>query len=144
VSALRQQSLRFLIVGGSNTLVTFVLLAILAQVIDHRIAYTIVFAAGIAYTTALTGRFVFSAQGSRSKTLAFVLWYVSVYLVGLFVVYLVDSNGEHSGLVVAVATVLVTAPLGFLGGRVIYHRASPVGDRQNDVVSHAARDDRAQ
>lgn len=131
MSALRQQGWRFLLVGGSNTLATFVLLACLAQFIDHRLAYTIAFAAGTAYTTALTGRFVFSAHGSRQKTLAFVLWYLGVYLIGLLIVYMVDRNGEHSGFVVAVATVVVTAPLGFLGGRLIYHRPPPaVGSAQ--------------
>ena len=61
MTALRQQGWRFLVLGGSNTVVTFVLLAVLAHFIDHALAYTIAFAAGLAYTTALTGRFVFSA-----------------------------------------------------------------------------------
>jgi putative flippase GtrA len=126
VTALRGQGLRFLVLGGSNTIITFVLLAVLAQFIDHAIAYTVVFAAGLAYTTALTGRFVFSAAGSRAKTAAFVGWYLGVYGVGLLIVHLVDRNGDHSGLVVALAVVLVTAPLGFLGGRLIYHRP-PLG-----------------
>ena len=126
MTALRRQGWRFLLVGGSNTLITFVLLALLAHVLDHRIAYTIVFAAGMAYTTALTGRFVFSAAGSRGKSTAFVLWYLGVYLVGLLVVHLVDRDGERSGLVVALAVVAVTAPLGFLGGRLIYHRSPAV------------------
>ena len=117
MTALRQQGWRFLLVGGSNTLITFALLAVLAHFIDHRVAYTIVFAAGLAYTTALTGRFVFSAAGSRAKSAAFVLWYLGVYLVGLLVVHLVDRDGDRSGLVVALAVVAVTAPLGFLGGR---------------------------
>jgi putative flippase GtrA len=126
VTTLGRQGWRFLLVGGSNTLITFVLLAILAHFIAHPIAYSIVFAAGMAYTTAVTGRFVFSAAGSRGKTAAFVLWYLGVYLVGLLVVQLVDRNGAHSGIVVALATVVVTAPLGFLGGRLIYHRPPPL------------------
>ena len=96
--ALRDQGLRFLVVGGSNTIITFVLLAALAQFIDHAIAYTVVFAAGLAYTTALTGRFVFSAPGSRAKTAAFVAWYLGVYGVGLLIVHLVDSNGDDAPL----------------------------------------------
>jgi putative flippase GtrA len=126
VSGLRQQGWRFLLVGGSNTAITFVLLAVLAQFIDHRVAYTLVFAAGLAYTTALTGRFVFSAAGSRARTVAFVFWYLGAYLAGLLVVHLVDRDGERSGVVVALATVAVTAPLGFLGGRIIYNRPPPV------------------
>jgi putative flippase GtrA len=122
VSGIRRQGWRFLLVGGSNTAITFTLLAILAQFIDHRVAYTVVFAAGLAYTTALSGRYVFSAAGSPAKTVAFVLWYLGAYLAGLLVVHLVDRSGERSGIVVALAAVAVTAPLGFLGGRIIYHR----------------------
>jgi putative flippase GtrA len=124
VIALRRQGWRFLVLGGSNTVITFVLLAVLAHYIDHAFAYTIAFAAGLAYTTALTGRFVFSASGSRAKTAAFAAWYLGVYVVGLLVVRLVDGNGDHSGLAVALAVVVVTAPLGFLGGRLIYHGTS--------------------
>jgi putative flippase GtrA len=126
VTALRKQGLRFVLLGGSNTVFTFVLFAVLAHFIDHSIAYTIVFAAGLAYTTALTGRFVFSAAGSRARTAAFIAWYLGVYPVGLLVVHLVDANGDHSGPVVALAVVVVTAPLGFLGGRLIYHRSVPL------------------
>jgi putative flippase GtrA len=126
VTALRRQGWRFLLVGGSNTLITFLLLAALAHFIDHRVAYTLVFAAGMAYTTALTGRFVFSAESSHGRNAAFVLWYIGVYLIGLLAVHLVDRNGERSGFAVALATVVVTAPLGFLGGRLIYHRSPPV------------------
>lgn len=126
MTALRRQGWRFLLVGGSNTAITFALLAVLAHFIDHRVAYTIVFAAGMAYTTAITGRFVFSAEGSRARTVAFVAWYAGVYLVGLLVVHLVDRDGDRSGVVLALITVAVTAPLGFLGGRLIYHRPPPV------------------
>jgi putative flippase GtrA len=126
MTALRRQGWRFLLLGGSNTVITFVMLAVLAHFIDHSVAYTIVFATGIAYTTALTGRFVFSAARSRAKTAAFVAWYLGVYAVGLLVVHIVDATGAHSGLAVALAVAVVTAPLGFLGGRLIYHRPAPL------------------
>jgi putative flippase GtrA len=122
MTGLAHQGRRFLLVGGSNTAITFVLLAVLARFIDRRVAFTIVFAAGIVYTTALTGRFVFAAAGSRARTAAFVLWYLGVYLIGLLVVHVIDRDGERSGILVALAAVCVTAPLGFLGGRLVYHR----------------------
>jgi hypothetical protein len=80
----------------------------------------------VVFTTLLTGRFVFSAAGSRGKSAAFACWYVGVYFAGLLAVHLIDSGGNRSGLVVALGAVLVTAPLGFLGGRIIYHGSSPV------------------
>ena len=113
-------------VAGSNTAVTFALLACLSHVLDPRLAYTLVFAAGLIFTSLLTSRFVFSNSVSRAGSVVFVLWYIGVYLVGLLVVHLIDGSGDRSGLVLAFVTVLVTAPLGFLGGRIIFGDSPPV------------------
>jgi putative flippase GtrA len=126
VTGLAHQGRRYVLLGSANTAASFVLLASLARVLDHRAAYTVAFAAGVIFTTLLTGRFVFSAAGSRGKTVAFACWYVGVYLAGLLAVHVIDGGGDRSGLAVALGAVLVTAPLGFLGGRIIYHDSSPV------------------
>ena len=126
MTELGHQGRRYVLLGSANTAASFVLLACLARVLDHRVAYTVAFAAGVIFTTLVTGRFVFSAPGSRAKTVVFALWYIGVYLVGLLVVHVIDDGGNRSGLVVALAAVLVTAPLGFLGGRIIYGGSAPV------------------
>ena len=112
---------RFGVVGASNTLLTGVLLWILASVIDPRIAYTVVFALGIAYSALLTSRFVFSSRSSPQRLTAFVLWYLAVYAVGLVLVDALDDPGRSS-LVLAAVTIAVTAPLSFVGGRLIFGR----------------------
>jgi putative flippase GtrA len=126
VTGLAHQGRRYILLGSANTAASFVLLAGLAQVLDHRVAYTVAFAAGVIFTTLLTGRFVFSAAGSRGKSAAFACWYVGAYFAGLLAVHVIDSGGDRSGLVVALGAILVTAPLGFLGGRIIYHDSSSV------------------
>lgn len=110
---------RFLIAGGLNTLVTGALLSVLATLIHPFLAYTIVFAAGIVLSTYLAGAFVFRVKMSRRHVIAYVLLYVAVYLVGLGAVALAVRMGldeAYTGLVV-----LVTAPLTFLGGRLLLH-----------------------
>lgn len=112
-------ALRFLIAGGLNTLVTGALLSVLATLIHPFLAYTIVFAAGIVLSTYLAGAFVFRVKMSRKHVIAYVLLYVAVYLVGLGAVALAVRMGldeAYTGLVV-----LVTAPLTFLGGRLLLH-----------------------
>lgn len=111
---------RFLIAGGANTLVTAGLLSLLSLVIDPRLAYTLVFAAGVAVSTFLADRFVYGVRMNRAAVVAYVSLYVAVYLVGLLVIHVATGAGmpaSASGLVV-----LVTAPLTFLGGRVITGR----------------------
>jgi len=121
----RSSILRFLVVGGSNTLITLVLFAILARVMPPWLAYTVVFSLGLAFTTVLTGRFVFGADSTRRSSGLFVGWYLTVFVVGLGVVQIVQRLGVHSPDILALLTVMVTAPLNFLGGRWIFRDSSP-------------------
>jgi len=112
--------LRFLVLGGSNTLVTFVLFALLARVIPPWLAYTVVFAIGLAYTTLLIGRFVFRAHNTWRRSGVFVCWYLGVYIFGLITVQTLLALGVNSRNLLALLTIVVTAPLNYLGGRLIF------------------------
>jgi putative flippase GtrA len=114
------QLLRFLVVGGSNTLVTLGLFVLLQRWLSPAVAYTVVFALGLAYTTAMTATVVFGSRLTWGRGAAFAGWYLLVYAVGLGVVQLMNALWEPSSIVTAVATVAVTAPLNFLGGRMLF------------------------
>ena len=116
----RSQVLRFLVVGGSNTAITLVLFALLARTMPAWLAYTLVFALGLAYTTVLAGRFVFGAHSTWRSSGLFIGWYLLVYAVGLGIVQALQALGVHSPDLLALLTVVVTAPLNFLGGRWIF------------------------
>jgi putative flippase GtrA len=111
---------RFLLVGGSNTLVTLALFVLLQRWLSASAAYTVVFALGLAYTTVMTASVVFGARLTWRTGGAFVGWYLLVYGVGLLVVQFLHAFWEPSALVTAVVTVGVTAPLNFLGGRLLF------------------------
>lgn len=120
--SLRSSAVRFVIAGGVNTLVTGLALSWLATVIDPRLAYTIVFALGIGIAVATAGGFVFGVRMTPRLAARYVAMYLTVYLIGLGAVALASAAGmprEWSGLVV-----LVTAPLTFLGGRLLLARRS--------------------
>lgn len=120
----RSSILRFVVVGGSNTAITLVLFALLARVIPPWLAYTVVFALGLTYTTVLTGRFVFGADNTWRRSTLFVGWYLAVYALGLGVLQTLQALGVESPDILAVLTVVVTAPLNFLGGRRIFRDRS--------------------
>jgi putative flippase GtrA len=108
---------RFAVAGGANTLVTAALLSLLSLVIDARVAYSLVFAAGIALSTILADRYVYGVRMGRAGVTAYVVLYLVVYLIGLDAIHLWTAAGRPpaaSGLVV-----IITAPLTFLGGRLI-------------------------
>ncbi|CAA9263769.1 MAG: hypothetical protein AVDCRST_MAG52-2747 [uncultured Blastococcus sp.] len=96
---------RFLLVGGSNTVATLPLFVLLQQWMGPALAYTVVFALGLAYTTTMTATVVFGARLTWRTATAFVGWYLSVYGVGLAVVALLHpalaavtgAHGRHHG-----------------------------------------------
>lgn len=119
------QLLRFIAVGGSNTAITLCLFVLLQQIMSPAIAYTVVFALGLAYTTALTAKVVFGSRLTWRNGSAFVGWYLVVYGIGLLAVQLITTMWRPSSVVTAVVTVAVTAPLNFLGGRLLFDRRAP-------------------
>jgi putative flippase GtrA len=113
--------------GGLNTAVTAAVLALLALVIDARLAYTIVFAGGVVLAAFLADRFVFGVDLSRGDLIAYALVYVGAYAVGLGAVEAMARAGWPGWM--SGAVVVVTAPLTFLGGVIIARRrqARPIG-----------------
>lgn len=117
---------RFALAGGLNTVVTGVLLTLLSLVLDARVAYTLVFAAGVVVSTYLADRYVYGVRLGRAGIAAYVTLYVLVYLVGLAAVHIWTTTGHPAaatGLVV-----IITAPLTFLGGRLITRRVDRTRD----------------
>ena len=114
----RGQLLRFGALGGVNTGVTAGAFYLLALVLPAWLAFTIVYVAGIVFVALTTPRFVFRSAASWPRRLALALWYVGVYVVGLGVVAFL-SWLDAPQLVVVIGTVCVTAPLSFLGARLL-------------------------
>lgn len=121
------QLVRFLLVGGANTLLTYLLLLGLIHVLDARLAYTIAFVVGVAANTLLAAPLVFSSRPSGSRRLLYAVWLVVLYLVGLGTVQLALLADLRYPPLLAALPLLVTAPLNFLGGRVLL--ADPVPSR---------------
>lgn len=114
------QLLRFAAVGGTNTAITLALFVLLQRWLDPAVAYTIVFAVGLAYTTAVTAAVVFGSRLTWRTGALFVVGYLAVYCVGLLAVQVLTTYWDPSALVTAVVTVVVTAPLNFLVGRLLF------------------------
>ncbi|HEY4620924.1 MAG TPA: hypothetical protein VIG93_04425 [Gaiellaceae bacterium] len=123
MSRTQAQFLRFLVVGGVNTAVTTVLFYGLALVVPPRVAFTLVYVGGLAFVTMATPKYVFRVRARASRLALLAVWYVGIYLVGLAVVSGLDAISD-SRAVIVLGTVLVTAPLGFAGGRLLVGRGT--------------------
>ena len=114
----RAHLLRFLVLGGANTLVTYLLLLGLLQLSRPSVAYAGSFAVGILINAWVTGPFVFGSRPAVRGKLAYSLWLLLTFACGLVVVQLA-SRAELPTALVAAAPPVVTTPLGFLGGFVL-------------------------
>jgi putative flippase GtrA len=111
--------LRFIVVGGANTIATATAFYALATLLPARIAFTIVYVAGLAFVVMVTPRYVFGSRSSGARRLLLALWYVATYGVGIGVIALLTSVLSAPRLVVVLGTVMVTAPLSFVGARLL-------------------------
>jgi putative flippase GtrA len=120
-----RQLLRFLIVGGANTVVTYAVFTGLGLLIEPWIAYTVAFAIGLVGTSIASSRFVFRARFSLIRVLLFVGSYLMIYGVGITIVRLADPQTLGDLLATSLIVLAATTPLVFLVGRFIFTRPMP-------------------
>lgn len=116
----RGQALRYLVIGGLNTLVTYALFIGLGLVMDPGIAFTIAFLAGLVWVVFGSSRLVFRAAHSPLRLLAFAGFYLLVYAIGRLIVELIGPSDAISLALTSLAVLIVTTPVSFLGGRYIF------------------------
>lgn len=131
---MKGQILRFLLVGGANTLLTYAVFIGLGLIIPPGVAYTIAFALGLAWVVFGSSRVVFRARMNWKRLVSFAAWYLLVYGVGQLVVQLVDPTDFMSLAVTSLIVLVATTPLTFIGGRLIFK-----GDSGADPVANAER-----
>ena len=119
LAPVRGQVLRFLLLGGANTAGTTLAFYLLARELPARLAFTLVYVAGLSFVVLMTPRYVFRARAPWRRRFLLALWYVGTYLVGIGVISLLTAGEDAPRIVVVLATVAVTAPLSFLGARLL-------------------------
>lgn len=129
-----RQVIRFLILGGTNTLITYAIFVGLGLLIPAWVAYTVAFSLGLAWTTLGASRFVFRANRSLKRILLFLVWYLMVFGVGQLLIRLVNPVGFLGLVLTSLIVLIVTTPITFVGGRLIF------GARQGDPGPAAERE----
>jgi putative flippase GtrA len=113
---------RFLLVGLSNTLVSYVVYLLLLPFLPYLYAYSISYCVGIVNSYFLNVLFVFKKQVSLRSFLKFPLVYVLQYALGAIILWLlVGQLGTQPGLAYTMV-LIVTIPVTFLTSRFILKR----------------------
>jgi len=119
-NGMRGQVLRFLLVGGANTLATYAIFIVLGLFMPAWIAYTIAFAIGLAWVVFGSSRFVFRGEHGRRRLLLFAGWYLVIYAIGRVIIALIAPTDFLDLAITSLAVLVVTTPLTFIGGRFIF------------------------
>ncbi len=115
--ALKAEAVRFLIVGGLNTALTYALYLALLPLLDYMVAYTATYVIGIGLAYLLNTRFVFRVRPSMRTALAFPLVYLAQYVVGVIVLNAAIGLFDMPKPYAMLAVIAVTVPLTFLLSR---------------------------
>ena len=110
---------RFIIVGASNTAITFILYLWIANFVDYRIAYTITYALGVVVAYFLSSMFVFKVPVSLSRFFKYPIVYIIQYVYGVMAIWFISETlmVRHE---YAMAFVVITSiPLTFVVTRYI-------------------------
>lgn len=118
----RHPIFRFLLVGVTNTVVTGAIVVVLSYLIPGWLAFTVAFSLGLTFSTLVTGKWVFDSHLTRRRALAFGGCYLVVYSIGIGFVALMHMIGSPPW--VNGASVLFTAPLSFIAGKLVFVRST--------------------
>lgn len=111
---------RFLLSGGFNTVLTYVLYLLLLQVVSYWVAYSISFITGIGLAYFLNRTFVFRQHRGRISWFGVPLVYGIQYGAGVALLWLWVSVLEFDARIGPLVVIALTVPLTFYLMRVLF------------------------
>ena len=122
---INSEFLRYLIVGGTNTAISFLIYQVLRLLIPYQVAYTIAYLCGIPISYFLNSRFVFHQPLHWKKALQFPLTYVAQYFVGIALLSVWVEVLHISEVIAPLLVVICTVPVTFVISRLIIKGRNP-------------------
>lgn len=120
--------LRFLIVGGLNTLITYLVYLVFLGIADYRVAFTISFTFGIFIAYFLNSLVVFKVTFCWKKLLQYPIIYLVQYLLALVLLNLEVELMSIDQVIAPLINVVLLLPVTFVLNRYILQSG-----RENDI-----------
>ena len=121
-NAIHGEFFRFLIVGGSNTLLGYALYFLFLYFMPYLFAYTLSYCIGIVFSYVMNSRFVFRQPMSLARFLQFPVVYVIQYGLGVAILWLLVGQMSVSPELAMLGVVAATIPVTFITSRFILKR----------------------
>ena len=121
---MRHTFVRFLLVGATNTLFSYLLYLLLLTFVSYLPAYSIAYCAGVLLSYFLNVLFVFKKRVSFATFLKFPLVYVVQYALGASILWLLVSKAGASPALAMIVVIVVTIPVTFFLSRLVFEPRS--------------------
>jgi putative flippase GtrA len=119
---------RFVFWGGVNTLVSYLIYAFLLQFLPYLAAYTVAYILGIFISYFLNSKYVFKQKLSLRKAAQYPLVYLTQYLLGTILLYVLVQVLLINKLVAPALIVLLTIPVTYFLSRRIVEGKPKIGE----------------
>lgn len=119
------QGLRFLVVGGTNTLITYVLYCLLVFLVPTQLAWTLVYLVGIVMGYVGHSRLVFSSGLRPRRAVGYALLQILMYVLSSVLIAIGMQKLFLGPRVAAAFAIAVTVPISFLLARRILRTDPP-------------------
>lgn len=116
---IRSEFLRFLMVGGLQTVLSYLFFLLLIQFLVYPIAYSLTYCAGIVLSYFLHVLFVFRESVRLTTFLKFPLVYLVQYLLGLALLWIFVDLLRIDPAWAMIAVIALTIPITFLTSRFV-------------------------
>lgn len=114
---MRYEFLRFLLVGLTNTLLSYLLYLVLVTYLTYLPAYSIAYCVGILVSYFLNVQFVFKKRIKFASFLKFPVVYGIQYLLGVFILWLLVGKFSIPPELAMIGVIILSTPVTFLLSR---------------------------
>lgn len=110
---LGERFMKFVFLGGLNTIATYLLYLVLSKLFHYQLAYVISYVTGIFLAYLLNLIFVFKAQSTIKKAMSYPFIYVMQYLLGAGLMYLLLSVFDFPNALAPVVVAALLLPISY-------------------------------
>lgn len=114
---MRNEFVRFLLVGVTNTLISYTLYLFFLTFLTYLAAYSLAYCAGIVVSYFLNVHYVFKKRVSLASFLKFPIVYVIQYALGAIMLWLFVGKLVISPQLAMIGVIIITVPVTFLASR---------------------------
>lgn len=119
IRLLNKEFLKFVVSGGVNTLVTYLVYLLLLLFLNYSLSYTVSYVSGIFLSYYLSTVFVFKEKVSLIKFLKYPVVYLTQYLINILMLYVLVEHLGLSTKIVPLIVIVVTIPVTYVLSKLI-------------------------